>query len=147
MQITKPQMQQLHALLPSVIKSNPQQKQLLVTKYTGNPKLKSTKDLSFDQANEIIKQYGGKPLTYDNWAWFDSKKNQHRYILSLLNQLGWNKYDINLKRHTADLYRFSEWLKSNKSPVQLPLKKMTPKQTSIIISALESMLSKTLKKV
>lgn len=145
MQITIPQIQKLHALLPSVIKNDPNQKQLLVSKYTGNPSLKSTKDLSFDQANEIITQYGGKPFVYDNWAWFDSKNQQHRYILSLLNQLGWCNYETKLKRHTADLYRFSEWLKSNKSPVQMPLKKMTSKETSKIISALESMLAKHLK--
>lgn len=128
--------------MPKAVKNSEYQKAMVVTQFTKNQHLKSATDLSFEQANEVITKYGGKPFKYDNWAWFDVKISQHKYILSLLQQLEWSKYDTDKKRHLADLHRFSEWLKSNKSPVQKPLKEMKPYECSKVISALESMLTK-----
>ncbi len=125
-------------LLPEVIKNDASQKATLVHQFTNNWEKTSIKDLTFVEANHLIMRFGGVPVKYEHWAYFDAKKAQHRYILSLLLQLGWAHYNQAQKRHIADLYRFSEWLKSNKSPVQMPLKKMNAKQCSTIISALEN---------
>jgi hypothetical protein len=145
MKATSFQIQKLHSLLPEAVKNDQHQKAMLVTQYTNSPVLKSTKDLSFEQANELIVRYGGKALHYDNWAFFDFKNTQHRYMLSLLIQLGWSYYSAKQQKTISDLYRFSEWLKSEKSPVQKPLKEMNQTECSKILGALESMLSKTLK--
>lgn len=72
----------------------------------------------------------------ENWALFDKRNQQHRTILSLMRQAQWTtKHD----RHgeAADLNRLSQFLKSDKSPVKKPLKRMTPREVSKIITALE----------
>ncbi|WP_444647730.1 hypothetical protein ACSLMO_13380 [Flavobacterium columnare] len=86
-----------------------------------------------------------KDVVNEFWAYYDKNNPQHRYILSLLIQLGWS---IKSEKYgeIADLNRFSNWLKSNKSPVQKPLKKMCAAQTTIVISALESMIVKNYEK-
>ncbi|MFK7060927.1 hypothetical protein V3Q90_12465 [Flavobacterium oreochromis] len=100
------------------------------------------------QAVAIIKQFSGnenkdiaKEVVNEFWAYYDKNNPQHRYILSLLIQLGWS---VKSEKHgeIADLNRFSNWLKSHRSPVKKPLKSMSATETSKIISALESMIVK-----
>lgn len=72
----------------------------------------------------------------ENWAMFDKNNTQHKTILSLLRQAQWV---VSHPRHgeVADLARLSTFLKSNKSPINKPLKSMTPEETSKIIEALK----------
>jgi hypothetical protein len=97
--------------------------------------------LDFQQANKLIKELGGAPVKYDNWGRFDKKSQQHKAILSVLLQLDWATHHPKYGR-VADLVRFSEWLKSHKSPVKKPLMDMDKKEVSKIISALNSMVGK-----
>lgn len=97
----------------------------------------STTELSHAEANQLIASLGGKPIPYDNWAWFDKTNTKHTYILSLCIQYGWRSPGTSGKI-IADLGRLSEWLKSH-SPVKKPLKKMTPVEVSKVIAALEQM--------
>ncbi|MFK7048750.1 hypothetical protein FLACOL_01092 [Flavobacterium columnare] len=126
---------------------NEEEKNKLILQAT-NGKTSSLKALKQAQAIEIIKQFSGnenktiaKQVVTEFWAYYYKENTQHRYILSLLIQLGWsvksNKYG-----EIADLNRFSDWLKSRRSPVQKPLKSMSPEEISKIISALESMIVK-----
>lgn len=141
MKILNTQIQKIHALLPSGIKNDPDQKKNLVQQYTGDWNKTSTKDLTQDQANQIIVRFGGTPIKYENWAFFDYKNAAHRNILSLCMQMGW-QVETKLKNvYVADLYRLSEWLKSKKSPVKKPLQKMTPQEVSKIIVALSNIAS------
>ncbi len=75
------------------------------------------------------------------WARFDIKNQQHKYILSLLRQIGWTKpsdrYGV-----IADMERFGKWLQSHRTPVNKPLVRMDKEETTKIINALESMLGK-----
>lgn len=122
-------------------KNDKELKAAMVEAQTLDPKKTSTNNLTHDQANNIIEELGGKPLLYDNWAFYDKSKKSHKYILSLAIQYGWvikhDKYG-----EVADLCKISEWLKSEKSPVKIPLQKMTPVQVSKVIIALENMVSK-----
>ena len=68
------------------------------------------------------------------WGAFDKKKQQHRYILSLLYQLGWKT-----EAGYGDIDRLGGWLQSERSPVQKPLLDMDKSETSRIISAMEGM--------
>lgn len=101
-----------------------------------NGQFKTAKELTMHQANGLI----NKLVT--NWAVFNIENKQHKYILSLLLQLGWSnphpKYN-----EIADMNRLSKFLKSKKSPVQKPLQDMDSKETSKLISCLESMITKT----
>jgi len=144
MNVTKEQIIHIHVLLPDAIKNDKDQKQFIITQFTGDLKKKSTKDLSFDQANALIERFGGKALHYDNWAFFDIKNSQHKYIYSLLMQHGWTIYSHKYKRNIADLQRLSEFLKSHRSPVQKKLKDMTKKECSKLITALENIILKNL---
>lgn len=109
---------------------------------TGDNAKTSTNDLSFDQANAIIKQAGGTPVTQkgktDNWAYFNKNNGRHKYILSLCRQLDWQTPDETYGK-VVDLNRLSEWLKS-KSPVKKPLQKMKPDELSKVITALENII-------
>jgi len=141
MNVLNTQIQLIHKLLPDVIKCDKEQKAALVQQYTGDWKKTSTKDLTLEQANKLIERFGGKPILYDNWAFFDFTNGAHRTILSLCIQMGWQVLDPKKEIYIADLYRLSEWLKSSRSPVQKPLKQMSPKEVSKIIVALQHMSS------
>ncbi|OIO12228.1 MAG: hypothetical protein COZ76_11775 [Flavobacteriales bacterium CG_4_8_14_3_um_filter_35_10] len=139
MTILKSQIQRIHALLPAVIKNDKEQKAQLMQQYTGDWSKTSTKDLTIEQANQIIVRFGGQPIQYENWALFDATNGAHRNILSLCMQLRWQVYNADKQAYYADLYRLSEWLKSKKSPVKKPLKQMVKLELSKIIYALEKM--------
>lgn len=76
----------------------------------------------------------GKKQTNGNWGLFDKNNQQHKTILSLLRQGQWvvknDKWG-----EVPDINRFSEYLKSDKSPVNKPLKAMEPQEVSKIIEA------------
>lgn len=142
MQILNSQIQLIHMLLPVVIKNDADQKKSLIQQYTKDWNKTSTKDLTIDQANELIVRLGGKPIKYDNWAFFDIKNSKHKYILSILMQAGWAVWNSERSCYVADLYRLSEFLKSDKTPVKKHLNKMTDKELSKLIFVLEKIASK-----
>lgn len=145
------------------MKANKKQKQLIhlntPTRYikeefvqwaTGDDKKISTNDLSFEQANKILRQLGIQPIRPDKedtplfWGFFDRKNKQHMQIQSLLHQLHWT-VDHPKYGRVADLERFGSWLQSERSPVRKPLKKMDVKECSKIIIALEGIVKSTYK--
>jgi hypothetical protein len=115
---------------------NKEVKLRLVLEITKDPKRSSTKDLSPMEAQTLINSLA------TNWGAFDNSKQSHKYILSLLIQIGWTK-QLEPFGTVADINRLSEFLKSVKSPVNKPLKSMSPAEVSQkLIPALESMTSK-----
>ena len=143
MQVTTDQLRYIHKLMPEAIKNDKEQKAHLVMRFSRDLTKKSTTELSFDQANDLIQHYGGRPLKYSNWgAIWPGKNKQHARMYSVLIQLGWTKHNIEKQKPEADIIRFSEWLK-NRKPFK-KVKDMTPKECSKIISALEIMLEKSL---
>lgn len=76
-----------------------------------------------------------------NWAVFNINNQQHKYIMSLLQQLGWVKAHVKYGQ-IADMNHLSNFLKSKKSPVPMPLQSMSSQQVSKLISCLESMVTK-----
>lgn len=109
---------------------------------TGSVEKTSCNDLSFDQANRILEQLGCPPQSPRRgevgWGRFDKDNRQHRYILSLLRQIGWTKTSDRYGQ-IADMERFGQWLQSKRSPVQKPLKKMNGNELTKVINALGSM--------
>ena len=79
---------------------------------------------------------GGRTHSKSNWGLFDKNNQQHKTLLSLLRQAQWT---IPNERwgEVADLPRLSDFLKSDKSPIKKPLKKMEPWEVSKIIEALK----------
>lgn len=102
---------------------------------TGDESKTTAKALSLKQAAELIK------TLCTNWAVFNIKDQQHRYILSLLRQIGWTTTSDRYGT-IADMARLSNFLKSNKSPVPKPLQNMDKAETMKLINCLESMLGK-----
>ena len=144
MRIIIEQIRYIHKLMPYAIKHDRDQKAMVVTRFTRDVTKKSTTNLTFAQANELIKHYGGTPIKYDHWAYLDFTNSRHGRMYSILMQMGWTHYHIEKQKHIADLMRFSEWLKSNKCPVRKKVKEMSPKECSKVISALEMILEKSL---
>ncbi len=106
---------------------------------TGDVNQTSLKSLTQLQAVKIICQQTGEAqpeLKTENWGLFDKNNSQHRNILSLMRQAQWVKQSEKWGE-VADLERLSNFLKSDKSPVKKPLKKMTTEEVSKIITALE----------
>lgn len=79
-----------------------------------------------------------------NWGVFDKDNQQHKAILSLMRQAQWTK-DWNGKQ-VPDIMRLSDFLHSDKSPVNKALKKMEPEEVSKIIVALEGIVNWTYNK-
>lgn len=78
-----------------------------------------------------------------NWGVFDKDNTQHRTILSLMRQAQWTKYWNG--REVPDIMRLSDFLHSDKSPVNKALKKMTPDEVSKVIVAFEGIVEWTFK--
>ena len=142
MDATKQQKQLIHVNAPTR-----DIKEEFVQWATGDNDKISCNDLDFDQANAVLEKLGIRPFApslgrpVSNWGKFDKNDQQHRYILSLLRQMGWTKASERYGT-IADMERLSNFLKSNKSPVPKPLQKMTAAETTKLINALESMLGK-----
>lgn len=109
---------------------------------TGDTSRTSLKSITHDQAIKIMHQQTGstdrsRPVpTEDNWALFDNTNTQHRTILAQMRTAQWV---VPHEKHgeVPDLERLSEFLKSDKSPVNKPLKQMEPWELSKIIEALK----------
>lgn len=101
---------------------------------TADVNKRSTSDLTFDEANKILKQLNVR--TYesekDPFEYFDAKNTQHKRIMSQLYTLGWTKKVKG--REVPDFAAFAQWLKT-KSPVKKSLKDMTSNETSRVIFA------------
>lgn len=118
-------------------------KEELVQQITGQPNKRSCKDLSFEQANQLLSKLGIAPQSSPGkyWGTFSMKNPQHKYILSLLRQIGWTKTSDRYGL-VADMERLGNFLQSEKSPVQKPLRQMSKPETTKLINCLESMLGK-----
>lgn len=121
-------------------------KEELVQWATEDNNKTSLNDLSFEQAEKILcaqegrQRAGNRKRETENWGMFDKNNSKHKYILSLLRQLGLVK---ELKgRDVADIDKLSDWLKSDRSPVRKPLKKMNEQEVSKVIHALEEIIKK-----
>ena len=139
--ITKQQTKYIYTIRPLYYRKHEDEWRDLIATYTGDRTRTSVKDLSFDQANDLIKHLGGRPFYDDNWGLFDKDNRQHQYILSLLHQLGWVTYHHQYGM-VPDTRHLSNWLKSRRSPVRKPLRKMNTKELTKVISALEQMIKK-----
>src|SRR5690606_20818993 len=100
----------------------------------------------YAEAKELTEAQAAKLINslQVNWAVVDKYNQQHKYILSLLMQIGWRKQSDRYGT-VADLNRLSDFLKSKKSPLNphlKPLQDMDHKETSKLISCFESMLTK-----
>jgi hypothetical protein len=101
------------------------------TIYTGQG---SAIDDYLKPKSSIATTEGGRTNSKSNWGLFDKNNPQHKTLLSLLRQAQWT---IPNERwgEVADLSRLSEFLKSDKSPINKPLKGMEPLEVSKIIEA------------
>ncbi|WP_167597668.1 hypothetical protein [Leeuwenhoekiella sp. ZYFB001] len=140
MKANKKQKQLIHVNAP-----NRDTKEEWVQWATGDNDKISTNDLTYAQANAILKQMGLKPVpmaTADlasTWGKFDKNNQRHKAILSLLIQIKWTTDHPRFGR-VADITRFGAWLQSDRAPVRKPLLKMHPEEVSKIINALEGIL-------
>lgn len=87
---------------------------------------------------------GGRTKGKSNWGFFDKENQQHRAILSQMRTAKWvvpnGKWG-----EIPDINRLSEFLKSDKSPVNKPLKDMKPEEVSKIIEAFKGIVKSTYK--
>jgi hypothetical protein len=106
---------------------------------TGDVNRTSLRSITHDQAIKILLQQTGSPPTpeggaKENWGLFDKENKQHLTILAQMHTAQWvvpnDKYG-----EVPDLERLSEFLKSDKSPVNKPLKKMETWEVSKVIEA------------
>jgi hypothetical protein len=116
-------------------------KEVLVQEVTGDYTKVSTNELTFDEANKVLESLGVKPFKKEIFG-FDKNNTQHLRILSTLIQMGWSK-PHDKYGEVADLDRFTNWLKSDKSPVKMngrsSLLKLTKQECTKIIGALDKM--------
>ncbi|MCV9934523.1 hypothetical protein OIU80_19760 [Flavobacterium sp. LS1R47] len=116
---------------------------------TTNPKLYTGNGSAVDNYNKpknalktIVQGVRGQNKS--NWGLFDKNNQQHKTILSLLQQLQWVVASEKWGQ-VADISRLSEFLKSDKTPVKKPLKDMEPEEVSKIIECFKSMIIKKYK--
>lgn len=139
--VTKHQIQIIHTLLPEHIKQDRELKEAFVVQYTQDPDKTSTKDLTYEQAHEMMTYLtNGRHISANEYGKFDYSKAQHRYIMSLCHQLAWVVFDPKLGRNVADIERLGTWLKKY-GYLHKPLKKYTTNELPRLIKQMENMLS------
>jgi len=132
------QIKKIHASLPAAIKNDKELKEDLICQFTGDYNKCSTKDLTQEQANALIKFLAkdSGAAVVDDWAKFDYKNKKHKYILSLCHQIGWVVYNSNLQKNTADLATFGNWLRKY-GYKHKPLMQYNEVELSILVSQIE----------
>ena len=139
--ITENQVRQLQSICSGKFRNREERLEALSERV--GMELNSVKELNRLQADEIIYFFNtGKTINNSSWAIFDQHNTQHKAIFSLCHQLGWVQED---KPHFVDLHRLGGWLKSDRSPVKIPLKEMNKQQLSKIIVALQNILKSKFK--
>lgn len=98
--------------------------------------LSSFKELTEDEAFKVLDWL---KYDYSKEAQFDSHNTQHLSLLAKCHELGWVRED---NPKIPDLGRLGKFLLSKRCPVQKPLKEMTTKEVSKVISALERIIEK-----
>lgn len=108
---------------------------------TGDVARTSLKSLTQAEAVKIIRQQTGSTdainrVSTDNWGLFDKENKQHLTILAQMRTAQWV---IPSKKwgEVPDLERLSDFLKSEKSPINKPLKKMQLWELSKVIEAMK----------
>lgn len=98
--------------------------------------LSSIKELKEAEAFEIMEY-----LKYDfsRYALFDNDNPQHRSLLAKCHELGWVQAQ---NPKIVNLQQLGKWLLSKRCPVQKTLLKMTTKEVSKVIGALEKIMEK-----
>ena len=113
---------------------------------TGDNARTSLKSITQAQAVKIMQAQTGNTLTpeggtgdaAENYGYFDNNNSQHKYIRSLLHNA-----NITVKSNkwgeVADMLGWlNTFLHSARCPVQKPLKSMTTREVSKVITALEN---------
>jgi hypothetical protein len=137
---TKAQRQHIYSLC----NFNKELKEDILFQFFGSTEkpITSTKELSFEQANTIIKHLGAQPHVENaDFLRFNKEYAQHRYILSLCLQIGWSEQH-KVHGKVADLKALATWLVSERAPVRKPLPKQSTVELSKTIAALENMIKK-----
>jgi hypothetical protein len=113
--------------------------------------VESTKQLSISQMDGLIEWLNGLGKNQDysglkdhQWALFNIDNRQHRYILSLCQQLGWQIWNTKYDRFVADLDHLGKWLKIY-SNVKKPLMKQTRNELERTVYQFEQMVEKHFK--
>lgn len=111
---------------------------------TGDVNQTSLKSLNQAQAVRILKAQTGAEPQADNWGLFDKDNKQHLTLLAYMRTAQWTTQN-GKHGEVADIDRLSDWLKSDKSPVRKPLKKMQPWEVSKIIEAFKGIVNSKFK--
>jgi hypothetical protein len=101
---------------------------------TGDVNRTSLTSITQAQAIRIMQRQTGTEPKEDSWGLFDKDNRQHLTLLAYMRTAQWTKPN---EKHgeVADIERLSDWLKSDKSPINKPLKQMETWEVSKIIEA------------
>lgn len=143
MKITKQQIASIHALLPNKIKNNKIFKAEVISQFTQDETKTSTKDLSFDQANQLILKLGGSPhkKTKNKYGYFDKTNAQHKYLLSLCMQIGWTDFKPGIGT-IADTDQFGHWMQKS-GYLHKPLKDYTAAELPKLVAQFQEVVKNT----
>lgn len=96
------------------------------------------------QAVRILRAQTGTEPQDDNWGLFDKENRQHLTLLAYMRTAQWTTQN-GKHGEVADIDRLSDFLKTAKSPVRKPLKKMQPWEVSKIIEAFKGIVNSKFK--
>jgi predicted DNA-binding protein len=106
--------------------------------------IKSTKDLTQIEAEDILFFLNNGEFDTTSWGKFDKNNKQHLTLLSRLRTAQWVVKDDKYGE-VADLERLHRFLKSDKSPIKKPLRAMTPNEVSKLIFVFDQIIKGTYK--
>lgn len=96
----------IHTLLPAEVKADKELKAALIAQYTGSPDKTSTRDLSYSQAYELIKDL---QESKNQSPVHQRSDKMRKKIISMAHELGWQYYSENRSKLCADMNAINAW--------------------------------------
>lgn len=96
----------IHTLLPTQVKQDKELKCALIAQYTGDETKTSTRDLSYSQAYELIRDL--QVNQKHNPTTMRSDKMRKK-IISMAHDMGWQYYNESKRKMCADIKAINSW--------------------------------------
>lgn len=96
----------IHTLLPATVKADKELKAALIAQYTGSNDKTSTRDLSYSQAYELIRDLQNSK---DSSPIYLRSDKMRKKIISMAHDLGWQYYSEAKQKLCADMNAINAW--------------------------------------
>lgn len=139
--ITTNQIIAIHSLLPVDVKTDKELKAALMVQYTGSESKASTKDLTYHQAQELIRSLKSKSMDTKEM----SSDKMRKKIISMAHDMGWQYVHPTYGKLCADMKAINQWC-IKYGYLHKPLDKYAYEELPTLVSQFETLYAQRMTK-